>query len=244
MNRARLQTTRVERLRWAARLVGALAVAATLSACALTQAARPKLAAAQCIFLPPNVCSMLTPGTKGEAALRYINPNVDWKKYTAAMVTPLAFYGDAKSELPAAESQALADYAHAAMVKAVGKEIRIVTVPGKNVMKIQAAITNVSAAVPILRTVSMVVPQARALATLKYIATGTYAFVGGAQGEAMVTDALTGQVLAAAVDRRVGGGSIATAAQWQWGDAQNVMDKWAQMSATRIADLRAGKLTD
>src|SRR5438876_453363 len=81
----------------------------------------------------------------------------------------------------------------------------------------------VGKATPVLRTVSMVIPQARALATLKYAATGTYAFVGSAQAEGKVVDSVTGQVLAAGVDKRVGGGSITTAAQWQLGDAENAM---------------------
>jgi hypothetical protein len=46
------------------------------------------------------------------------------------------------------------------------------------------------------------------------------------------TDAVTGQVLGAGVDRRVGGGSIQTAAQWQWGDAENVIKTWSQLPAS------------
>jgi len=91
----------------------------------------------------------------------------------------------------------------------------------------------------VLRTVSMAIPQARVLGTLKYAATGTYPFVGSAQGEMLIIDSVTGQVLAAAVDRRVGGGSIETAAQWQWGDAENAMDKWAQLAVTRFQNLQA-----
>jgi hypothetical protein len=71
----------------------------------------------------------------------------------------------------------------------------------------------------------MIVPQARALSTLKYLAAGTYPFVGGAQAEAKMTDDATGQTLGERVDRRVGGGNIQTAAQWQWGEVENVMNE-------------------
>lgn len=37
-----------------------------------------------------------------------------------------------------------------------------------------------------------------------------------AQAEAKLTDAVSGQLLGEWVDKRVGGGSIKTAAQWQW----------------------------
>jgi len=81
----------------------------------------------------------------------------------------------------------------------------------------------------------MVIPQARLLSTLKRGATGSYPFVGGAQAEFKLTDSTTGEILVAGVDRRIGGGSIATAAQWEWGDAENVMTAWATLAAQRLS---------
>jgi len=86
----------------------------------------------------------------------------------------------------------------------------------------------------------MVIPQARALSTLKYLATGTYPFIGGAEAEAKMTDSQTGQLLGEWVDKRVGGGSIKTAAQWQWGDAENAMKEWATMAATKLSSWTSG----
>jgi hypothetical protein len=160
------------------------------------------------------------------------------------MVSPVTFWSGAKRNLTAEESQWMANYMYQALVKQLGAVVKIVDEPGAGVMKVQTAFTQVDSAVPVLRSISMAVPQARALATLKYIATGSYPFVGAAQGELEVTDSRTGQVLAAGVDRQIGGGSLATAAQWQWGDVQNVMDQWASMVATRVAALRAGKETN
>ncbi|MGA2411957.1 MAG: DUF3313 family protein, partial [Candidatus Binataceae bacterium] len=75
--------------------------------------------------------------------------------------------------------------------------------------------------------------------TVKYAATGTYAFVGGARGEAEITDSVTGQRLAAWVDERVGGGNISNAAQWEMGDAENVVDYWAKHLNDRLVQLQA-----
>ena len=79
------------------------------------------------------------------------------------------------------------------------------------------------AATPGLRSVSMIIPQAHLLSNLRYLATGTFPFVGAAQGAGKISDALTGEVLAAAVDRRIGGGSLKAGFQWQWGDAENAI---------------------
>ena len=89
-------------------------------------------------------------------------------------------------------------------------------------------------------SISLVIPQARTLNTLKYAATGSYAFVGGAQVEGKLTDAVTGQVLAEAVDKRIGGGSLEAAAQWQWGDAENAMTAWATMITNRLSSWTSG----
>jgi hypothetical protein len=47
-------------------------------------------------------------------------------------------------------------------------------------VKLQVAVTDVEAATPDLRSISMVVPQARLLGTLKRGVTGSYPIVGGA----------------------------------------------------------------
>ncbi len=68
--------------------------------------------------------------------------------------------------------------------------------------------------------------------------TGSYAFVGGAQAEAEIMDSVTGERLAASVDKREGGMALSTAVQWKWDDAENVMDYWAQKLATRVKELK------
>ncbi len=54
-------------------------------------------------------------------------------------------------------------------------------------MKLAVALTDASAAVPGLRTISIVVPQARTLNLIQSVATGSYAFVGSAEGDAKLT---------------------------------------------------------
>ena len=51
-------------------------------------------------------------------------------------------------------------------------------------------------------------------------------------------DSTTGEMLAGAVDQRAGGMGIKGAASFQWGDAENVMDYWAQKITSRILQLQ------
>jgi hypothetical protein len=89
----------------------------------------------------------------------------------------------------------------------------------------------------------MAIPQARLLGTGYYAVSGRYSFVGGGQAAFKATDAVTGQVLGAAVDRRVGGGALQTAAQWQWGDAENAIKAWSQQAADGLYAYTSGART-
>jgi hypothetical protein len=75
------------------------------------------------------------------------------------------------------------------------------------------------------------------------LATDSYAFVGSAEAQMKATDSVTGNLLAEAVDQRAGGMGVKGAASFQWGDAQNVMDYWAQTIPQRLNQLRSGNQT-
>ncbi len=101
-------------------------------------------------------------------------------------------------------------------------------------LKLSLALTDATSAVPGLRSISVIVPQARVLSAIKMVATGTYAFVGSAQGALKLNDATSGQLLAAMVDKRVGGTSVKNVTVFQWGDAENAIDYWANLTAQRL----------
>jgi Protein of unknown function (DUF3313) len=119
--------------------------------------------------------------------------------------------------------------------KAFGDKVPSVAAPGPGVMKLQVAITDAEAATPGLRTISLVVPQARVLSTVGSLATGKQVFAGSLQAQAKRTAAAPGQLLAAAVARGAGGGSIKAAAPWEWGDVQNAMDLFARRMARGLS---------
>ena len=132
------------------------------------------------------------------------------------------------------------NYFYKVLNEELATKFPIVDQPGPDVMELQVAVTDLAAATPGLRSISMVVPQARLLGTVNRGVSGSYPFVGGAQAEGKLTDSTTGDLLAAVVDRRIGGGSITTAAQWQWGDAQNAMREWAKLVAERLSAWTTG----
>jgi hypothetical protein len=182
--------------------------------------------------------SLMTPpaeGTDQKSMLRYVNPSVNWGSYNQIIIAPVTFWAADDSKVSAADQQALCNYAYNEFTKVLSKNFILASQPGPGVIKLSVALTDATSAVPGLRSISVVVPQARALSAIKMVATGTYAFVGSAQGALKLNDSVSGQLLAAAVDKRVGGTSITNVDVFHWGDAQNAIDYWAKLTDQRMA---------
>ena len=186
--------------------------------------------------------SLLQPGKEGEARLRYVNPNTNWSSYTGIFLEPVVFINDATKPVDAREQQILTSYFYTQLKTHLSSVLPIVELQGTHVLVVRAAMTNVTSGTPGLRTISVIIPQARLLDMVQNLGTHTYAFAGSAQGEGQITDGQTGQVLVEGVDGRAGGMSIENAGAGKWGDAEHAMDYWANKLATRIMQLRAGEL--
>ena len=184
--------------------------------------------------------SLLQPGKEGQVQLRYVNPNTNWNSYTGIFIEPVAFITDADAHVDPNDQQVLSTYYYTTLKTQLSSVLPIVEQPGPHVLVVRAALTNVTTATPGLRTLSVVIPQARLLNAAQSAATKSYAFVGSAQSEAEIKDGGTGQTLAEAVDGRSGGMSIKNAGVWKWGDAENVMDYWAELAAKRLKEFRSG----
>jgi hypothetical protein len=182
--------------------------------------------------------SRLAPGPEGGAALAWINPNAQWASYTKIQLMPVEFWAAADSKVSAADQATLTEYFYNQLQTNLAKSFTLVDQPGPGVMTLRVALMDATTAVPGLRTISVVVPQARVLNLAQSMATDSYAFVGSAEAEMKLTDSTNGTLLAEAVDQRAGGMGLKSAASFEWGDAQNAMDYWAQKIPSRISQLQ------
>lgn len=189
-----------------------------------------------------NDYSKLTPGTKGQAAMVYINPDAQWSKYDKIMLEPIEFWDSANSGVSPEDQHTLTAYFHNKLKEDLEKHFKLVDQGGPGVLVLQGAMVNATAATPGLRSVSVIIPQARILNAVQSLGTGSYAFVGSAEAEMKVSDSETGELLAAAIDKRSGGMALSSAAQWKWGDAENAMDYWSKKITDRLLELQ-GKTT-
>lgn len=182
--------------------------------------------------------ALLQPGQAGQAAMVYVNPNAQWSKYNKILLEPVEFWDSANSSVSPSDQHMLTAHFYNKLKEELQKNFTLVDQGGPGVLVVQVALVNASAATPGLRSVSVVIPQARILNGMQSLVTGSYAFVGSAEAEMKVTDSVSGQLLAAAIDKREGGMALSSAAQWQWGDAQNAMNYWAQKVSSRLLELQ------
>ena len=209
---------------------------ALLSACSTTQKVAITKTDANCAFLGKD-CSLLKLGSDEEAGLLYKNPEVKWRQYKKILIGPVTFWAGESSEISSADQQMLVNYLSQQLNEQIGQKIEIVTQPGVDVIKLDVALTDAKTATPVMRSMSMLIPQLRPLAGLYKLGSGSLPFVGAAQGDVKMTDSLTGQVLALAVDKQIGGNSFSTGFQWQWGDVENAIDHWAELIANKLSAL-------
>lgn len=252
-NRPNMKTNRSPRANGLAMslalLAGAAVLASVLSACAATSQGQVALqqetptgqaaptGAAQ--FLGTDA-SLLQPGAEGQAAFVYVNPNVQWSNYKKVLLKPVEFWDTPDSSVSPDNQKMLTSYFYNSLKQNLQKNFTLVDQPGPGVITVAVAIINAEAATPGLRSVSLVIPQARILNYAQSLATGHAAFAGSAEAAFKATDSSTGQLLAESVDRRVGGMAVSNAAQIQWGDAEAAMDYWSQRIAQRAVALGAG----
>src|SRR6202040_143352 len=109
------------------------------------------------------------------------------------------------SKVSEADQHVLCTYFDKVLLNDLGKNFSIADEPGPGVARLSVALTDATSAVRVLRTISLVWPQGRVLSLIKLATTGTYPFVGSAQSEAKLTDSVSGQLIEAWADRRMGG---------------------------------------
>ena len=182
------------------------------------------------LLQPPSSGSV--PGQK--AMLAYVNPNANFSQYNQVLIAPVTYWADANSKINAQQQQMLCNYAYTVLQNYFAKNFALATEPGPGVAKLTAALTDATASTPGLRSISVVEPHLRALEMVKKALTGTYAFVGSATGAAKLTDSVSGELLAAWADQRFGGMSVKNIDVWEWGDAENAMNYWANALDQRL----------
>lgn len=185
--------------------------------------------------------SMLHKGEGDEALLVYVNPDVHWRSYDKVMIDHVTIWkSPGTTDVKPEDLQKLADFLYAQVQDALGKDYTIVTQPGPGVIRAAFAITEAESSNAAMDTITSLIPQTRLLTGAKgLVVGGKPGFVGSAALEGKFTDAQTGQLLAAGVDRR-GGTKDLSGMTNEWNDVEKAYTYWAGKVRWRLCNLRGG----
>jgi len=172
--------------------------------------------------------AILSKGEGDQALHRYQNPQINIAKYSKLMIVPVKFFKPEKATVEElADLKDLANNFNQYLFAELSRDYNIVLAPETGTLKIETAITEAGKSNPTMDFISTVLPIGLGASIIKDAATGKPLNVGEISGEMKITDATTGELVAAAVDGRVGGKSFKGMFS-SWGDANNAMEFWAK----------------
>jgi hypothetical protein len=231
-------------MRWL-QSVALIAVVMLLSGCPATKQART----VERLGFLKDLYPVMSEGNEnaGESLLIYKNPKVVLmppNSYIRIKLDPVLIFRGPESKMNGIsqnQAQVMADTFYALIYQELSKDYEMVDQPRPSTLRVQVAITHLEESWPMLDVVSSVPAPMNALAAgsvLKTIATGKPAFTGEAVIEAKVTDAETGEVLRAIVDRRVGTKKLDAESFNSWSDVYESLRYWAENGRYQLCKAR------
>ena len=179
----------------------------------------------------------MKPGAKGQASLNWIKPGVDFSKYKKVMVDYVIFAIAEDAEfkgIDGDEMKELGDGASLALINTIKEYFTVVSKPGPDVLRVRTAIVNLKPSKPGLSTVTTVVPVGLGMSLIKKGTTGSFTGSGATEGEMMVLDSMTNEVLGVGRDNQT--------AQFEerfskWGSSTEAFKFWGEIFSKRLQNL-------
>ncbi len=182
--------------------------------------------------------SALQPGGDDEAIWVHVKQDVNFKPYDSIMfervMVMLSDDAEYKGIDPALLAE-LTEYYQTALMDAVKDGYTLVDKPGPGVLRVRVAISGLKPGKPVSNTMSSIIPIGMAVAGITKQASDDNLGTGEAATEMEVLDSVTGDRLAAAVDRRQGG---KMAFRGKWEDTKQAFDHWAKRFRMRLDEVR------
>ena len=190
-----------------------------------------------------DIYPMMREGNENEALLVYHNPRLPEmaKRSGKILLDPVTIWRGEESQLNGMsekEIQHMADRFYSTIYSELDKDYAMVEEKGPDTILIQVALTKLKESKVALNTISSVLPQARLMSYAKEKATGKVSFVGEASIEVKITNSETGELIVAAVDRRVGGKKLDSGTFNSWGDVYAILDFWAKGMRFKLCEAR------
>jgi len=184
--------------------------------------------------------SILQKGGEDQALYRYANPEAKIKQYDKVIIDPVIIVKEAQLDADELENyKKLATNAFVYLNDELKQDYEVVGSPVQGAMRVQLAIVDADSSKPGRSVLSSVMPIGIGVNAVKYAATGKQSGVGEITAEFKVTDAMSGALLGAALDRRVGGKAPQGITD-TWYNADEALKYWAKRVRYVMCNERGG----
>ena len=169
----------------------------------------------------------------------YVKPDVNYAFYTKMMIDPVVVYRPNKEAAPE-DLQKAANNFYSILVNTLKKDYQMAVEPGPATLRVQVAVTHVSEGSSTMQAISSVIPIGIGASYMTDWVTGKPPFTGEASIEVKIIDSRTGELLGAAVDRRIADRNMASVMS-TWDAVVKVEEIWAKLFAFRLCQERGEK---
>lgn len=185
-------------------------------------------------------------GVAADAVVPHVHARtrIDWSAYDKIQLTPVIVSDDLSKKVGLEQAEGLKEMAstfHDMLAERLSRDYVLVEQPAPGAMLVQAVIRHAERSWVAPQFLSKVSWQLQALNSFMTYFRGKPAFAGEITIAFTIHDSLTGQLLFAGIDRRVGGQNLFDKEVFNsWGDVQNSLQFWTEQSAYHLCLARKG----
>jgi hypothetical protein len=187
--------------------------------------------------------SLLKEDPEGLVQWKYFKDGVDFGAYDKIILDYATFFIKEDAEYKGIQPDELTELSmnlHNAFLGTLARAYSFTDKPGPGTMRLRLAITGLVPGKPVSGTMTTIVPFGLAASFIKKAVTGSHIGMGQVSGEAELVDSQTGEILAAAIDNKVGQKHKLSKTFTKWGQVQAIFNDWAENFSSRL-DKHSGR---
>lgn len=222
------------------RRLKSLAVVVLLAGCA---AGQPPAERSTSAILPAEVLARLQPGESDRPPdFYYASAAADGRRFDKVMIDPIIFFAPLKAPrtISPEDRQTLLNNFHILMGRQLGQDYLLAVEPQRGTVRVQFALLPETREEVAMDTVAMVAREDPEKQMVIDTLASPLAESADLLVEALWTDAVTGEVLGATVDRHFGQGAFDVPSFKSWADVNRYLESYAMLVRYRLCRYRGG----
>jgi hypothetical protein len=187
--------------------------------------------------------SLLKEDPEGLVQWKYFKEGANLGAYDKIIVDHATFFFKEDADYKGIHPDELTELAqnfHRAFLVTLARAYSFTATPGPGTMRLRLAITDLVPGKPTSGVMTTIIPFGLAASFIKKAITGSHIGMAQVSGEAELVDSQTGEILAAAIDNKVGQKHKISESFTTWGQVEAIFNDWAE-NFSKSLDKHSGR---